>query len=183
MTLKQASFVCNQILKVIKESRLNYLVNKTPYSAHITIRKKFVKHVEAEDTHVVDDFALSDVALRQENLSLRQKLKDLASDNGLLTIEVEKLELKVEEIVKKDKNLEDKTAQLESEKSSILISLEVSKGQLSQQYDKLAKQVEKENKLSTKLKDTTAENRTLEKALKEILNIILFLSTKPYFSS
>ena len=65
------------------------------------------------------------------------------------------------------KNLQEKTAQLESERSSILISLEVSKGQLTQHYDKLAKQVEKENKLSTKLKDTIAENRVLEKTLKE----------------
>ena len=87
MTLKQASFLCNQILKVVKDSRLNYLVNETPYSAHITIRKKFVKHAEVEDTLAVDDFALSDVALRQENITLRQKLKDFASENGVLNLE------------------------------------------------------------------------------------------------
>ena len=167
MTHKQASFMCNQVLKVVKESRLNYLMNETPYSAHITIRKKFVKHADIDDTFAVDDFALSDVALRQENITLRQKLKDFASENGVLKLELEKLELNMEEMAGKNKTLEEKTVQLESEKSSTIISLEVSKGQVSQLYDKLAKQVDKEKELCTKVKDTTAENKSIEKIMKE----------------
>ena len=71
----KANYVCNQVLRVIKESDLNYLVNETPYSAFITIRKKFIKNREVQEAsgtvNCIDDLALSDVVLRQENISLR----------------------------------------------------------------------------------------------------------------
>ena len=167
--------MCNQVLKVVKESRLNYLMNETPYSAHITIRKKFVKHVEVEDTLAVDDFALSDVVLRQENISLRQKLKDFASNNGVIQLELDNLELKMEEMAEKNKTLEEIIVELESEKSATLISLEVSKGQLTQQFDKLAKQVDKEKELFAIINDKTAENTGIEKMMKEKNDKIVML--------
>ena len=44
-------YACDQILFSLKMSRLNYLVNETPYSAYITIRKKFIKDdVTTKDT-------------------------------------------------------------------------------------------------------------------------------------
>ena len=135
----RASIMCNQV-RVVKESNLNYLVNETPYSAFVTIRKKFVKHREVEDTHAVDDLALSDVVLRQENISLRQKLCGLESEKGLLKIEIEALELKVEELTVKNNSQEEKVDQLEAARNSALIRLEVTKGQLSNQTNNLAKQ-------------------------------------------
>ena len=44
-----ADTVCNKVLQVVKDSNLNFLINETPYSAFVTIRKTFVKHSE-EDT-------------------------------------------------------------------------------------------------------------------------------------
>ena len=38
-----ANYSCDKVLFVLKNSNLNYLLNETPYSAYITIRKKFVK--------------------------------------------------------------------------------------------------------------------------------------------
>jgi predicted RNase H-like nuclease (RuvC/YqgF family) len=144
----RANIVCNQVLRVVKESNLNYLVKETPYSAFITIRKKFIRQREAEDTlevtPAVDDLALSDVVLRQENISLRQKFNDLESDKGHLKIEKEDLELKIETLTGKNKILEEKVNQLESENNSAMIRFEVTIGHLDNKTDNLTKQVEEE---------------------------------------
>ena len=36
---------CGQILFSLKTSKLNYMVKETPFSAYVTIRKKFVKNL------------------------------------------------------------------------------------------------------------------------------------------
>ena len=94
----KASFVCNQVLRVIKESDLNYLVNETPYSAFITIRKKFLKtrevHEASENTSACDAMVLSDVVLRQENIALRTQFKELERDKCQLKMNIEALEVK-----------------------------------------------------------------------------------------
>ena len=138
MSDKQTRFMCNQVLKVVKESNLNYLLNETPYSASVTVKKKFVKHSDTEHTSAVDDSDLSDVVIRQENLFLRQNLKGLESDKGFLKIKIEELELKLDAINSKNRSLEENIVKLESEKNSVSVRLEVSKGQLANESDKLA---------------------------------------------
>lgn len=175
----KASFVCNQVLRVIKESNLNYLVNETPYSAFITLRKKFVKdrvvNEVSEVTTTVDDLALSDVVLRQENIALRQKFKDLEGDKGQLMMTIDELELKV-------KALEKNVVVLESEKASLSIRLEIAKGQISNQNDELQKQVNdakeiKEEKVTIdiRLKETEAKVKKIESSLKEKDDDLLIL--------
>ena len=45
-----ASHVCENLLNNVKSSNLNYLVNETPYSAYITIRKMFIKnYIQVKD--------------------------------------------------------------------------------------------------------------------------------------
>ena len=166
-----ANFVCNQLIRVIKESNLNYLVNETPYSAFITIRKKFVKNRDGQEAFEVDstvnDLALGDVVLRQENLAIRQKLKDLETVRSQLSVTNEELDLKNEA-------LENDTKKLESEKSSLFIRLEVAQGQISNLSDRLNKQVEdtkeikvEKDNLGVKLKDTATKIVKLESELKE----------------
>ena len=84
----KANNVCNQVLKVLKESNLNYLVNETPYSAFVTIRKKFVKQMESSEvTLAVDNISSQEIALTEENLALKLKIKALESDKRLLNID------------------------------------------------------------------------------------------------
>ena len=78
---------------------------------------------------------LSDVVLRQENLALRQRFKELERDKCQLKIEFEELEVINEALNKKLNGLE-------SNSSSLSIRLEVAKGQISNQNDKLEEQVE-----------------------------------------
>ena len=153
----KASFVCNQVLRVIKESDLNYLVNETPYSAFITIRKKFLKtrevHEASENTLACDAMVLSDVVLRQENIALRQQFKELERDKCQLKMNIEALEVKNEAPSKKVNGLE-------SDNSSLGIRLEVAKGHISNQNDKLETQIEK-------IKDIEAEKETIDVILKK----------------
>ena len=112
----KANTVCNQVLKVLKQSNLNYLVNETPYSAFVTIRKKFVRTREDQellDVTPVDDISVNDIVLTQENLGLKQKCRDLSSDKGHLQIKIEELELKVEAIVKENNIFKEKLSQLD----------------------------------------------------------------------
>ena len=162
-----ASYMCNQVLRVVKESNLNYLLNETPYSAFVTIRKKFVKNKESEVTNAVDDLALSDIVLRQENISFRQRLNGLESDKGQMKIEIDELELKLEELTVKNNRLEDEVVQLESEKNSARIRLEVTKGQLDNATDNLKKKSEEGNALAVQLKETVTKFKKLENISKE----------------
>ena len=129
----KANFVC-RVIRVIKESNLNYLVNETPYSAFITIRKKFLKnrevHEASENIPIGDDMVLSDVRLRQENINLRQRFTELERDKCQLKMNIEELEVKNEA-------LGVKVNDLESDNSSLSIRLEIAKGQISNQNDKL----------------------------------------------
>ena len=114
------------------------LKNETPYSAFITIRKKFLKnrevHEASENTSACDAMVLSDVVLRQENIALRQQFKELERDKSQLKMNIEELEVKNEA-------LSVKVNDLESDNSSLSIRLEVAKGQISNQNDKLETQI------------------------------------------
>ena len=91
-------------------------MNETPYSAYVTIRKKFLKsadHEVIEEGNVDKNNILNNQKLLEnENNSLKQKVKDLEGLCEKLKSEYEELEVKYEES-EKEKNLsEDKTTNL-----------------------------------------------------------------------
>ena len=105
--------------------------------------------------------------MRQENISLRNKFKELERDKGHLTINIEELELKVEAM---NKTIID----LKSENTSLGIRLEVSKGQMSNEMDKfntqsqLLKVVEDQKEaLNAKVKEKEVNICKLEKEAKD----------------
>ena len=44
----KADNLFGQVMICLRMSKLDYLVNETPYSAYVTIRKKFVKSLDHE---------------------------------------------------------------------------------------------------------------------------------------
>ena len=105
-------FASSQIIFNLKASRLNYLVNETPYSVHITIRKKFVKGYlknteDFNDVVKVDTNAASDNLVSKENTSLKQKLVDIEKDYACFRFKSEEMELKIEALEKDKTSLED----------------------------------------------------------------------------
>ena len=127
----RANTVCNQVLKVVKESNLNYLVNETPFSAFITIRKNFVRQSGKQEA--------LEVTLACDDYSLKQKCRELEKELTQLKTNLQGCEVKIEGLVEENNNLEEKVCKLETEKSSVNIRLEVTKGQLSNQTDLLEK--------------------------------------------
>ena len=92
-----AEFACGKILFGIRQSKLNYVLNETPYSAYITIRKKFTNGVIVNNKEMAKDASGVNVLesnLAKENLELKVKLKDLETTCALIRIENEEFELK-----------------------------------------------------------------------------------------
>ena len=121
-----ANSVCNQLLKIVKDSNLNYLVNETPYSAYVTIRKTFVRNSS--------EVTLAGKDLNQENLA---KENDAPQD-------------KFEALIVENNTLRRKLSQLESDNKNINIRLEIAKGQLSNKNDAFEKVVKDKEELSEK---------------------------------
>ena len=46
MALSKAELVCDEIINTLKISKLHFCVQETPFSAYITIRKKFSQKVD-----------------------------------------------------------------------------------------------------------------------------------------
>ena len=104
-----ANSVCTRIHDFIQASGLHFIINQTPWSSYITIRKKFVSP-GAEVSNPYNDETKS---LNDEIISLKKKVENLELE--LASIEqnnkesTEKLDLKV-------KSLEDEALVLEKEK-------------------------------------------------------------------
>ena len=87
-----ASDVCQQILNPLRTSNLNFLVTETPYSAQITIRKRFLKSTSGPQT-------FSKIHSLTEN-SLIQKLEEENSDLKLIVTNLQAVLTKSEANVK-----------------------------------------------------------------------------------
>ena len=176
-----ANTVCNQVLKVLKESNLNYLVNETPYSAFVTIRKKFVGPREEQDisdvTLAANHLSFGDKVLAQENAALDHKYKGLESEIGHLKKDIDGLEQKIGDLAVEKNILEDQVCKLESETKSVNMRLEATKHQLSNQTDILEKVNEAKLALAFKLKEVEKKLNKHEQECKEKDNNLLVLQS------
>ena len=139
-----ANSVCNQLLKIVKDSNLNYLVNETPYSAYVTIRKTFVRNSS--------EVTLAGKDLNQENLA---KENDAPQD-------------KFEALIVENNTLRRKLSQLESDNKNINIRLEIAKGQLSNKNDAFEKVVKDKEEISEKNEASTFELKQAKSRLKKL---------------
>ena len=105
--------VCGQILFSLKMSKLNYIVKETPFSAYITIRKKFIQSFLAPQPEIVFE-KVTDT--EKEIKSLIEKNKDLESKLGLITFELEESQVKIEALEKENVKLEDSIEEVYEEK-------------------------------------------------------------------
>ena len=106
-----ANFACGQIIFSLKSSKLNYIVKETPYSAYITIRKKFLKSFEQSETDNIheivnkakldEDIKFKLKSVENENVNLKERNKDVERDLGLLRIEFEEMEIKNHKLLNK----------------------------------------------------------------------------------
>ena len=123
-----ANSVCNQVLQIVKESKMNFLINETPYSAFVTIRKKFVK-CSAEAT------------LETELIHEKPARENIPNDE---------LGNKFEALLVENNNLKEKVSKLESDNKNMNIRLEIAKGQLSNKNDAFEEAVKEKKAISEK---------------------------------
>ena len=124
-----ANFACGQILFSLKSSKLNYVVKETPYSAYITIRKKFLKSFEQSETdniHEIVNTAKLDEDIKdkikkveKENVKLKDRNTDAERDLGLLRIEFKESERKNHELLNANTDLDDQIEKLYREISKL----------------------------------------------------------------
>ena len=80
----KAHTVCQNILNIVRGSNLNYLVNETPYSAHITVKKRFRKDYQ-ESSYVTlasDDGENESLFLKNKCQELKEELDRLFKHNS-----------------------------------------------------------------------------------------------------
>ena len=87
-------------------SRLDFVVKETPYSANVTVRKKFTTGVNEDmidESKTVDKSNVDELKnIERENNFLKSKVYELEKMVASLTVENEELEIKVE-VAEKDK--------------------------------------------------------------------------------
>ena len=99
-----AEKACGQVLICLKLSNLNYMVKETPFSAYVTIRKKFMKSFNPENhTPVVGD---SFKKLERNKEVLEKKNKGLLTDIAQYKFDLEEFEVKVNALEKINAELE-----------------------------------------------------------------------------
>ena len=97
-----------QVLICLRMSKLNFVVKETPYSAYVTIRKRFVKSydgkpIEKDNVEMVEPFVVSD---------LKKKVNDLEKQCGLLRYNIDEYEIKCTALESEKINLEDQIEDL-----------------------------------------------------------------------
>ena len=149
-----AEFACGQLLYNIKMSKLNYMIKETPYSAYITVRKKFIKGigdiktVETKETKKMLDEKSN---LEKENMELHEKVTDKDKTIGILEYANEEFEVKNEKLESERIELEDRLKALYSEISH-----------LKQNENKFMKVSDANTKIKDKMKSLETEIRDLK---------------------
>ena len=107
-----ASRIFNELLNQIERSKLNYVINKTPFTANISIKKSFIKWFDpsiVQDEEKEATFSNRDsgkeklATTHEENNRLEEFLKKERLDVKRLESDIEKLRNEVLD-VKKDRN-------------------------------------------------------------------------------
>ena len=110
----KAHKVCDQMLRILKSSKLNYLVKETPYSSFITIRKRFLKDISCVSLASEDD-SRSEADLSRENMILKEKCKELEVEVGYLNINKENMELANDSLEKETRILRIEVEKLDAD--------------------------------------------------------------------
>ena len=161
---RSPNFACGQILYSLKMSNLNYLLKETPFSAYITIRKKFIRDTSIEKLDKLgNDSSPSD--LEVEVIALRESKKDLETRIEIAKVDFEERELEKESILAKlDKQDEEIEHYLKNERmfSEEIKVLTIEKEGLKTTIDEISNE---KSKHLEKLKEKECQKSSLEKEL------------------
>ena len=97
-----ASITCSKVLNTIKTSQLDFYLQETPYSAFITIRKKYVKSFKSDTVNVETENGIEELKRENENLRncVREKTAELETYQDTVLVLEEKLEKAEKDMLK-----------------------------------------------------------------------------------
>ena len=156
--------LCAQVLDTLRESGLTFNLSETPYSAYITIRKKFIKEYSPSPqplTSAVSPHQVDSHQLLQENNRLKEvlELEKTQHSHTKLQLSLREGEL-IQAIHGNDQNIEESRKQLKAlQKSVANLS-----GDLAQEIDDHAKSEEAVRSLENRIEELHNE---LEKEAKQ----------------
>ena len=75
----EADEACTEVIKNLKQSGLTWGIQETPFSAYLTIRKRFHKGTKHKPSRESSDANIEALKLRQDLQALDSALKDLTS--------------------------------------------------------------------------------------------------------
>ena len=189
--------MCDQVLQRLKSSNLNFYVQETPYSAYITIRKKFIKGRESnaeskslssnrEDREVIENLKAKIEALEIDNTNFESDLHSLSSkeetvSNELVRVMAEKvavekaniaiekaLETKTVETKKLQNTVKDLSRDIQNIQNELKVSTKNLKAK-EKEVQRLEKTNDNSQETSNRLKVKNSELNTENKKLKKRL--------------
>ena len=172
MTDPKAVATCENILSLLRKSGLNFVSQKTPFSAYLTIRKKFFKNFQNLATTFGSDMDENDEKLKKsenENLNLKNELEEnlqqiekLKSENDVLQKKIANAE---KEVLKNVENAKETESKLKLEISY----LKLGKKEINNKMLELKKELSAEEKKVKVLEKTIsrleAKNNNLKKQI------------------
>ena len=166
MAVYEANAICEEVIRYVNSSNLNYQVNQTPYSVHISIRKKFLKeHVG----NVSRNF--------YPKSSCDNKINPPENELDYIKSEYKKLYAVTEKVLEEKRQLESKVKELENDLDISSIELKESIT-AKNMIDREKKNLElKHNTACLDIKHLKAEIETLAKD-KNFLSVSLKASKK-----
>ena len=163
-------FACGQILYSLKMSKLNYVVKETPYSAYVTIRKRFIK--ECENITGNNDDAVKATDDLSQLSSLKEKNKDLEKRIAMAKVDFEEMEIKIESLEKKNSKYDELVENLlQSEKklNEEIVNLKETNDSLKREKEVISQQFarfKRENKDAVNVKELETNKIMLENVVK-----------------
>ena len=173
MSITMASKACDAVMLAIKTSQLDFVIQETPYSSFVTIRKKFQKGFNPKEKEAQLELTKEDSIMLQEKLEkaekhilklheendkqkaifteelaiLKAQIKEKSDEILVYKVDAVKLGKTIKSLEKEVHNCEKKTSNLEDK----IETLNVSKAEIKKEHDKLLKDVKNLTKNSKKM--------------------------------
>ena len=95
---------CQNVLNVLRSSQLNFMIQESPYSCFITVRKRYKKDSSVNHGHL--SHKSNEVLLKEKILHLEASVKSLSEDNVDLEVEVKEKQERFEKLEQANEELE-----------------------------------------------------------------------------
>jgi chromosome segregation ATPase len=139
----QATQICNQIHNLVQNSGLHFMINQTPHSSYIPIRRRFIRSENYQ--HNLSEACMEEDNLKEEIRCLKSELEKVSNEKNILEAEgiekdlaleiiktqseenLEKVHLFCDRVSSENDKLKDTVATLHNEISQIQADLTVSR--------------------------------------------------------